>query len=150
MMTEAIDSAIPLNPTESVEWIGRLRIATVLLAVAVGILFDGFGVVASVGGESPLFLLAVPLGVAVFRVTPRDGGLSGSARPVAEEPSWDPDRHRRTRRESTEEWQRRQGNTQPGYQLISFFVADVLDRSTCWSRLPTPANSFLESSRQCY
>ena len=64
-MTEAIDSAIPLAATESVEWVGRPRITTILPAVAIGVLFAGFGIIASVGGESLLFLLAVPLGVAI-------------------------------------------------------------------------------------
>lgn len=64
-MTESIDSAIPLATTESVEWVGRPRITTILPAVAIGVIFAGFGIVASAAGESPVFLLAVPLGVAI-------------------------------------------------------------------------------------
>ena len=64
-MAESIDAAIPLDATESVEWVGRPRITTILPAVVTGILFAGVGLVAGVAGESPAFLLAVPLGVAI-------------------------------------------------------------------------------------
>ena len=64
-MTEPIDPAIPLDASESVEWTGRPRITTLLPAVAIGVLFAGFGVIAGVGGESPAFFFAVPLGAAI-------------------------------------------------------------------------------------
>ncbi|SDY85220.1 PH domain-containing protein, partial [Halopenitus persicus] len=64
-MTESIDPAIPLGATESVAWSGRPRITTILPAVVIGVLLLGFGIVASVTGETPLFLAVVPLGVAI-------------------------------------------------------------------------------------
>ena len=64
-MTESIDTAIPLDTTESVEWSGRPRITTILPAVVTGVLLFVFGIVASVTGESPIFLAVVPLGVAI-------------------------------------------------------------------------------------
>ena len=64
-MTESIDSAIPLDSKESVEWSGRPRITIVLPAVAVGILLISSGIFLSVTGESALFLAVVPLGIAI-------------------------------------------------------------------------------------
>jgi len=64
-MTEPIDPAIPLDPTESVEWTGRPRITTVLPAVAVGGLLLVFAVAVGVTRQAPAFLVAVPLGLAI-------------------------------------------------------------------------------------
>jgi uncharacterized membrane protein YdbT with pleckstrin-like domain len=64
-MTESIDSAIPLDTSESVEWTGRPRITTILPAVVVGLLLAGSGIAASVLGETPLFLIVVPFAVAI-------------------------------------------------------------------------------------
>ncbi|WP_143114493.1 PH domain-containing protein, partial [Halopenitus persicus] len=50
---------------ESVAWSGRPRITTILPAVVIGVLLLGFGIVASVTGETTLFLAVVPLGVAI-------------------------------------------------------------------------------------
>ncbi|WP_435073242.1 PH domain-containing protein [Halorubrum sp. HHNYT27] len=64
-MTEAIDPAIPLTATETVEWAGRPRITTILPAVVIGGLLLIFAMTVSVTRGSPAFLVAVPLGVAI-------------------------------------------------------------------------------------
>ena len=64
-MTDSIDPAIPLNSNESVEWVGRPRITTILPAVVIGVLFLASGIVVSVTRATPLFLAVVPLGVAI-------------------------------------------------------------------------------------
>ena len=64
-MTESIDSAIPVDASESVEWTGRPRITTILPAVVVGVLIAVGGVAASVIGETLLFLVFVPFALAI-------------------------------------------------------------------------------------
>lgn len=64
-MAESIDSAIPLDASESVEWTGRPRITTVLPAVVVGILFASIGIVVSITQATPEFLVVVPFAVAI-------------------------------------------------------------------------------------
>lgn len=64
-MTESIDSAIPVDASESVEWTGRPRITTILPAVVVGVLITVGGVAASVIGETLLFLVFVPFALAI-------------------------------------------------------------------------------------
>lgn len=64
-MTESIDPAIPLDATESVEWSGRPRITTVLPAVVVGVLLIAFVIAGSVTGDTLLYLVVLPLGVAI-------------------------------------------------------------------------------------
>jgi len=64
-MTEAIDSAILLDATESVEWTGRPRITTILPAVLAGVLLAGFGIAVSVTGETLVFLAVVPFALAI-------------------------------------------------------------------------------------
>jgi uncharacterized membrane protein YdbT with pleckstrin-like domain len=64
-MMDSIDPAIPLNTTESVEWSGCPRITTILPAVVTGVLLLVFGIVASVTGDTLIFLVVVPLGVAI-------------------------------------------------------------------------------------
>ena len=64
-MTEAIDSAISLDATESVEWTGRPRITTILPAVVAGVLLAGFGIAVSVTGETLVFLAVVPFALAI-------------------------------------------------------------------------------------
>lgn len=64
-MTESIDPAISIDTNESVEWSGRPRITTILPAVAIGITLIAIGIAVSVTGGNPIFLAAVPLGVAI-------------------------------------------------------------------------------------
>lgn len=64
-MTESIDSSIPIDTSESVEWTGRPRITTILPAVVVGLLLAGSGIAISVLGETLLFLIVVPFAVAI-------------------------------------------------------------------------------------
>lgn len=65
-MTESIDSAIPLDATESVEWTGRPRITTILPAVVTGALIASVGIVVSFSEEAPVFLVFVPFAVAML------------------------------------------------------------------------------------